>query len=222
MHESHETDIGFFTIEPRTLLSELLRPRQLGDLSQPQRLIDRLQRMVDTQSLMNMLFYGGAGTGKTSAARILMKLLGPEDFIEIDGSHVARDHFIAKRIPQFCSTISFSGVKICFIDEADDMSRNAQDALRKIIEDYSDNVRFLLAGYDARKIIPGIRSRLTEIPFDIAEADRAEIEDRLIRRLEEKLSDGGICYESERLKQIVSDNFPDFRAIANQLEFEFA
>jgi replication factor C small subunit len=123
---------------------------------------------------------------------------------------------------QYCGSIAFDGVKICFIDEADNMSRNAQDALRKIIEDYSDNVRFLLAGYDARKIIPGIRSRLTEIRFDIAEADRAEIEDRLIRRLEEKLSDGGICYESERLKQIVSDNFPDFRAIANQLEFEFA
>jgi hypothetical protein len=50
--------IRSFTIEPGTLLSDLLRPRQLGDLSQPQRIIDRLQKMVDTQSPMNMLFYG--------------------------------------------------------------------------------------------------------------------------------------------------------------------
>jgi replication-associated recombination protein RarA len=50
--------------EPRILLSELLRPRQLGDLSQPQHIIDRLQKMVDRRSPMNMLFYGGAGTGK--------------------------------------------------------------------------------------------------------------------------------------------------------------
>jgi DNA polymerase III delta prime subunit len=113
-------------------------------------------------------------------------------------------------------------VKICFIDAADNASRNAQEDLAKVIEDYSDHVRFLFAGNNLSKIIPGIRSRLTEISFDIAESDRADIEDRLIRRLKEKLSDGGICYDGERLRQIVSDNFPDFRAIANQLEFEFA
>jgi DNA polymerase III delta prime subunit len=169
-----------------------------------------------------MLFFGETGTGKTSAARILKKLLGPEDSIEIDGSHATRGDVVTKRILQYCSSIAFAGVKICFIDEADNMPRQAQEALRKVIEDYSDNVRFLLAANDVSKIIPGIRSRLTEIPFDIAESDRAQIEDRLIRRLEEKLSDAGICYDSERLKQIVSNNLPDCRAIANQLEFEFA
>jgi DNA polymerase III delta prime subunit len=124
-----------------------------------------------------------------------MKLLGPQDSIEIDGSHATRGDVVTKRILQYCSSIAFSGVKICFIDEADNMPRIAQEALRKVIEDYSDNVRFLLAACDFSKINPGIRSRLTEIPFDIAEADRAEIEDRSIRRLEEKLSDAGICYE---------------------------
>jgi replication factor C small subunit len=151
-----------------------------------------------------------------------MKLLGPEDSIGIDGSHATRADFVTKRILPYCSSIAFAGVKICFIDEADNMSRNAQEALRKVIEDYSDNVRFLLAAGDVSKIIPAIRSRLTEIRFDVAQADRAEIEDRSIRRLEEKLSDADICYDSERLKQIVSDNLPDCRAIANQLEFEFA
>ena len=64
MSESHKEDIGFFTIEPRALVSKLLRPRQLADLSQPQRVIDRLQKMVDTRSPMNMLFYGGPAPGK--------------------------------------------------------------------------------------------------------------------------------------------------------------
>jgi replication-associated recombination protein RarA len=72
--------------EPRTLLSELLRPQQLGDLTLPQRVVGRLQMMVETQSLMNMLFYGKPGAGKTSAARILINALGREDSIEIDGS----------------------------------------------------------------------------------------------------------------------------------------
>jgi hypothetical protein len=57
--------------EPKQLVSELLRPQQLGDLTLPQPIIDRLQRMIDSNSIMNMLFYGDAGLGKTSAARIL-------------------------------------------------------------------------------------------------------------------------------------------------------
>jgi replication-associated recombination protein RarA len=63
----------------KTPFSEMLRPQQLVDLSQPERVIDRLQRMVETRSLMNMLLHGELGTGKTSAARILINMLGPDD-----------------------------------------------------------------------------------------------------------------------------------------------
>ena len=72
--------------EPKQLVSELLRPQQLGDLTLPRRIIDRLQGMIDRRSVMNMLFYGNAGLGKTSTAYVLINALGPDDSIEINGS----------------------------------------------------------------------------------------------------------------------------------------
>ena len=71
--------------EPRELVSELLRPQQLGDLTLPQRVINRFQRMIGSGSIMNMLFYGGPGLGKTSAARC-SSTLSESSSIEIDGS----------------------------------------------------------------------------------------------------------------------------------------
>jgi DNA polymerase III delta prime subunit len=207
------------TLKP--LLSELLRPRQAGDLNQPQFIIDRVQKMIETRSPMNMLFYGGSGTGKTSAARIFIDTLSPDDSIELDGSLAAGGDFVTG-IQRFCSSLGmFGGVKICFVDQADLMPSKTQKTLSKVIEDNSDNARFLLAAANVSKIAPEIRSRVKEICFDIAPADRAELQRRLIRRLEERLSDAGLPYDSERLKEIVNIHFPDFRSIANQLQFDF-
>jgi DNA polymerase III delta prime subunit len=135
--------------EPRELVSELLRPQQLGDLTLPQRVIDRLQRMVGSGSIMNMLFYGKPGLGKTSAARIFIHALGPHDSIEVNGSSATGVDFIRERIEGFSSSVAMNGGrKICFIDEAEFVSKQAQAALRKVIEEYSDNCRYLLAVND--------------------------------------------------------------------------
>jgi DNA polymerase III delta prime subunit len=116
----------------------------------------------------------------------------------------------------------FGGSKICFIDEAEFVSKPAQAALRKVIEDFSEYCRFLFAVNDVSKIIPAIRSRLMEVCFDIAPADRPEVQRRLIERYEIKLSEHGIPYDRDRLQQIVGIYYPDLRSIANRLEFEFA
>jgi DNA polymerase III delta prime subunit len=209
--------------EPRELLSELLRPQQLGDLTLPQSVIDRLQKMIETRSLMNMLFYGKPGAGKTSAARILINALGPEDSIEIDGSSATGVGYVRDHIQRFSSSLAmFGGTKICFIDETEYVSKSAQAALRKITEDYSDNVRFLIAVNDRLKIIPALRSRLVEICFDVAHADRVEVKSRLIKRYRSCLANNGIAFDEQRLDQLVGIYFPDLRAIANRIEFEFA
>ena len=57
-------------IRPKQSLSEILRPQTVSDLTLPTPIIDRLQKMIETNSIMNMLFYGKVGTGKTSAARL--------------------------------------------------------------------------------------------------------------------------------------------------------
>jgi replication factor C subunit 3/5 len=203
------------------LFSDLMRPRQLGDLTLPKKDIARLQLMADTKSVMNMLFYGGPGQGKTSAARISMKSF-PQGAIEIDGAKTTGVDLI-KRVEGFSSSVSFTGdLKLCFIDEADSIHKRVQGALRKMIEDFSKNCRYIFAANERRRIIPAIRSRLEEISFDITPAERAEVQCRLIGFYGSKLSEIGRTISTERLAQIVGIYYPDFRKIASKLDFECA
>lgn len=206
------------------LLSELLRPQQLGDLTLPRRVIARLQRMNDEQSFMNMLFYGQPGIGKTSAARILGKAAGEWAFGEINGSDTTGVDFVRTTIKRMASSVVMGPArqKIIFIDEADYISKPAQAALRKVIEEYSENCRFLFAVNDVSKIIPALRSRLVSVCFDLAGADRAEVKERLFRRYADVLSREGIHFEEKRLVELIGIWYPDLRSIANQVQFEFA
>jgi DNA polymerase III delta prime subunit len=208
-------------LESAPLLSEVLRPRQIRDLTTlPQRWIDRLQRMYDDGNIMHMLFYGKPGLGKTSAALCFRERY---DLREFDGSKETGVDFVRRHVEGFASSMSFKRrIKICFIDEADYLSANAQGALRKTIEEYHENCRFIFAVNDIEKIVPAIQSRLMPICFDIAPAARRDVHRRLLARYEAELSERGIRYDPQRLHEIVSKWFPDLRAIATQLEFALA
>jgi replication-associated recombination protein RarA len=207
---------------PNQLVSELLRPQQLDDLTLPRRVIDRLQRMIDTGTIMNMIFYGKPGLGKTSAARVITKTIGA-DVYEINGSSLTGVDTVRDKVEGYASSVSlYQKPKICFIDEADYLSKNAQAALRHVIERSSGNCRYLFAVNDMSKLLPAIQSRLMAICFDIAPADRAEVQADLTDRYERRLSEWGINFDKERLTEIVGIFYPDLRSIANHIEFEFA
>ena len=206
---------------PTQLVSELLRPQQLVDLTLPRRVIDRLQRMVESGTIMNMIFYGKPGLGKTSAARVITKTIGA-DVYEINGSSMTGVDTVRNTVEGYASSVSlYKRPKICFIDEADYLSKNAQAALRQVIERTSRNCRYLFAVNDISKLMPAIQSRLMAICFDIAPADRAEVQANLTDRYERKLSEWGISFDKERLNEIVGIFYPDLRSIANHIEFEF-
>jgi DNA polymerase III delta prime subunit len=205
----------------RVPLSELLRPRQLSDLTIPQRHVDRLQRMVETGNIMNMLFYGGPGLGKTSAARVIAESTRV-DAIELNGSSLTGIDAMRNRIEPFATSMSFSGgVKFCFIDEADYLSKNAQASLRHLIENSWSNCRFLFTVNDVHKLIPAIQSRLMTVCFEISPSDTEDVLRRLRTRYETALDQCGIEYGRKRLNEIIGIHFPDLRAIANRVEYEF-
>src|ERR1700720_3566276 len=111
------------------LLSELLRPQQLGDLTIPQKDIDRLQRMADSGDMMDLIFYGEPGTGKTSAARILVKSIGVDHPLEVNGSSASGIDYIREKIAPYARTTSvLQSKKAVFIDEADGLSKAAQSS----------------------------------------------------------------------------------------------
>jgi replication factor C subunit 3/5 len=202
-------------------LTELLRPRTFEDITLPKRQIDGLQQMLETENPMNMLFYGPPGMGKTSAARIFLSSKAMHT-IQVDGSLQGGVEDVRSLIDRFASCLSFTGgLKLCFIDEADFLSQNAQASLRGVIERYASNCRFIMAVNDLKKIMPAIQSRMLCICFKISRADRPAIQERIENRLAERLGELGVTFDRERLNAIVVNFFPDFRQIVNRLEFEF-
>ena len=203
-------------------LSELLRPQQLGDLTIAQRDIDRLQRMADTGDIMDLIFYGEPGTGKTSAARILFKAIGVDQPLEVNGSSASGIDFIRQKISPYARSPSIlNWKKGVFIDEADGLSKPAQSSLRYEIEN-KRNARFIFTANDIRKLSEAIQSRMLSICFDVSPSNRIEVMNRLGERYQAKLTELGIQYDKDRLLEIMGLYYPDFRAIANHIEYEFA
>jgi len=209
-------------IKYRQLLSELLRPQQLGDLTLPQRDIERLQRMTDSGDVMDLILYGEPGTGKTSAARILLKSMGVDHPLEVNGSSANGVDYIRQKISPYArSTTVLQSKKVVFIDEADGLSKAAQSSLRYEIEN-KRNARFIFTANEIGKLSEAIQSRMLSLCFDVPPADRIAVLNRLNDRYQAKLTELGIQYDKDRLSEIMGLYYPDFRAIANHLEYEFA
>jgi len=203
-------------------LTERLRPQRLQDLTLPEKESRHLQKMFDTQTPMHMLFYGPPGSGKSSAGRIFVKARGPYGTYIIDGSLETGIENVRTNVERFASTMPFTpGLKICFIDEADYLSSNAQASLRGVIERFASSCRFIMTANDIGKLMPAIRSRLLPISFYINVADRPAIVARMQVRLAERLRELEIPFDAARLNQIVATYFPDLRQVISQLDYEF-
>jgi replication-associated recombination protein RarA len=204
---------------PSQPLFELLRPQHVNELLLPQEIIDRLRRMIDAGAIMNMVFHGKPGRGKTSAARVISKEIDA-DTIEVSASTGSKD--MIGRIEGFTSSASFKRkLKICFLDEADLISKSDQAAISHIVESRSGHCRFLLAMNDISKLTQPLQSRLLPVCFEIDPVGQAEIRNRLINAYEKKLPELGIEYDKQKLTKFVERYYPDLRVIANQIEFAF-
>jgi replication-associated recombination protein RarA len=201
---------------PKSLLSEVLRPQSLSDLTLPMPIIHRLQRVIESRSMVNMLFCGPPGSGKTSTARIFINAIGGDttiDRLSESSSDLAKS--IKDLVPRMTT-------EICFVDQAHFISKRDQTVLPDIIDWGSRHCRFLFATTDITKLLPAKRSRLTEISFEVPPEGREEVQTRVMERYENILSANGCTFDKVRLKGIIEANFPDLHSIANNIEFEFA
>lgn len=204
--------------------SDRLRPETVDDLLLPERQIARLKRMIETGDPMNLIFYGTPRRGKTSATRILAS--GLKDRFEIrewNGSLSNGDKTFAREINEFACPTTLLGVnsdKLAVIDEADALTKPVQESLRYIIEN-ARRCRFIMTANDIKRITPAIRSRLFPVDFDLTESGVKEVLSRLHKRIPERFDSMGIEYNLEKVQEIISTYYPDMRAVANRLDFEF-
>jgi replication factor C small subunit len=130
--------------------TEKHRPDTLSDVVGQEKITDRLQAFVSEDSIPHMMFAGPAGTGKTTSAVSMAKdLYGDEwnqNFMETNASDERGIGVVREKIKNFARTKSINAeYKIIFLDEADSLTSEAQQALRRTMEQFSDNCRFVLS-----------------------------------------------------------------------------
>lgn len=200
------------------LWSENYRPHRVAECILPPRLKKYFQAIVDKGQLANMTLVGGPGTGKTTVARAMCEELGI-DHIVINASENGNIETIRTTVRQFASTVSFGGgIKAIILDEADGLTKNAQQALRASIEEFAGNCRFIFTGNFGNQIIEPLTSRapIVEIAFSKDEKKALMIE--FIRKVAHTLKDKNIAYTPEELSQVIIKNFPDFRKTWNLIQ----
>jgi replication-associated recombination protein RarA len=200
-------------------LSERLRPKTFADLLQPPQIINFLSRMAEQKTVVNMLFYGLPGGGKTSTARILMNALG-DNCVQFNGSRDTGTDLIQRIENAASSSRLFEGVRLCFIDEADKLSKKDQIQLRGIIENAGRDSRFLLTANNIRQFDQALKSRCTPICFDIPATMAEEVIARALPRYMARLRELRVDVDEKRIKQLFRLHFPDLRALANRIELE--
>jgi len=151
---------------------EKYRPNALNELISHEDIINTIRTFISQDKLPHLLFYGPPGTGKTSTILACAKeIYSPKQFnsmvLELNASDDRGIGIVRGQILNFASTrtIFSSGYKLVILDEADAMTNDAQNALRRIIEKFTENVRFCLIGNYLGKIIPALQSRCTRFRF---------------------------------------------------------
>ncbi|KAG8977121.1 Subunit of heteropentameric Replication factor C (RF-C) [Tulasnella sp. 427] len=150
---------------------EKYRPQSLDDVVSHDDITTTIQKFIDKNRLPHMLFYGPPGTGKTSTILAVARRIYGKDYkkfiLELNASDDRGIDVVREQIKNFAETRTLfsKGFKLIILDEADMMTTAAQAALRRVIEQYTKNVRFCIICNYVNKIVPAIQSRCTRFRF---------------------------------------------------------
>lgn len=173
-----------------------------------------INRMISDGSIPHLLLSGVQGSGKTTLAFILVRELGidPNDVMVINASDENSVDVMRDKIKMFISTIADSPFKVVHLEEADNISGAGQAVLRRMMEEYADNARFILTCNHEHRIIAPIKSRCQHYRFLKHEVNKVtECVAKIL--LHEKVK-----FDLDVLDKYVRSGYPDIRKIINLLQ----
>lgn len=189
-------------------------PKNVGEMVLTKELSTLFSNIVKTKSLSNYSFFGSPGCGKTTLSKLLVNELDCEYHFQPCSINGSID-MVKTTIKSFCEIIPRGKYKVIILDEADQMSKEAQMALRDIIVESMNNCRFILTANYQDKIIDAIKSRCTPIKIEFST-------ENVLKHCINILKNENVKFTKETLldfyNKIIIPKYPDIRTIIEHLQ----
>jgi replication factor C small subunit len=196
-----------------SLWVEKYRPSTLDDILLTDEVKTFFKSLVD--EIPHVFLWGKPGTGKTTLAKIVVNDILKCQYLYINASDENGVDTVRNKIISFAQTKSFDGkMKIIILDEADGLTKEGQRILRNVMEEYSDNVRFILTANYYNEIIEPLESRC--IIFNLKPTLQQAVERCLLVLSKENIQLPSDI--SDKLKTFIEKREFDLRRCINDLQ----
>ena len=193
------------------LLVEKYRPINLDNYVGNENIKKSISNYIGQNDIQNLIFYGPAGTGKTTLAKLIVKNIDC-DHLYINASDERGIETIRDKVSGFASTMSFKPLKVIILDEADFLTIQAQASLRNVIETFSRTTRFILTCNFIERIIDPLQSRCQTLK--IVPPSKLDI----VKHLKKVTDKEEIKVHVDDLAIVVNNNYPDVRKMLNTIQ----
>jgi len=199
------------TIKQHTLWVEKYRSQDLSTYVGNEQIKGTISKYLEQNDIQNFIFYGPAGTGKTTLAKLIVNNLNC-DYLYINASDERGIDTIRDKVQGFSSVASFKPLKVVILDEADFLTIQAQASLRNIIETFARTTRFILTCNYIERIIDPLQSRCQVLK--IVPPSKQDIAYHIIDILKQE----NIGMSADDLKIVINQFYPDVRKMLNSLQ----
>tara|TARA_Y100000034_G_scaffold120119_1_gene162640 strand:- start:4228 stop:5202 length:975 start_codon:yes stop_codon:yes gene_type:complete len=208
-------------MEPHNNLAiwtEKYRPHKFEEMVGQDDIIKKVQSLSRALNIPHLMFAGPAGTGKSTLALIVVKeLFGvhwKENYLELNASDERGIDVVRQKVKDFARTKAIGNVpfKVIFLDEADALTKEAQQALRRTMENYTSTCRFIMSCNYSSKIIDPIQSRCAIFRFKLLEKKDVEKRVKLIAEKE------NLEISEQTVEALYEVSEGDFRRVINLLQ----
>lgn len=199
------------TTKDHTLLVEKYRSKTLDSYVGNEHIKKTIEQYLGQNDIQNLIFYGPAGTGKTTLAKLIVNNLDC-DYLYINASDERGIETIRDKVSGFASTASFKPLKVVILDEADFLTIQAQASLRNVIETFSRTTRFIMTCNYVERIIDPLQSRCQVLK--VIPPSKKEVAVHLAKVMAHE----AISCDVEDLKTIVNQYYPDLRKCLNTIQ----